>query len=400
MWESSTHQILYHRTPGRQTISVGIWIAHGSANDPEHLAGATHLVEHLTLRRCGGRDRLKLAQLLDRLGGEVDAWTATESMGLSVQTTLDALPEALGILRDAILYPSFSPEDVSLEAQVALAEYQLAQDDPADRVGEAILHAAWGDHPLARPIIGSPSSISALNPETLEEHHQKRLLRPDGLIIGVVGDLDISVIENGLKDLPPAKTLKRQVLAPPVWKGRSTSFSRSSVEQTHARLAFPAVPVDHPDALVFTVLSRILGGGNSSRLFQKLREESGLCYDIWSAPVFRSAAGLLEVGWACSAKNVERVQSLVLEEIEGLSTKLREEEVEIAQQGLQRSLQMEAETAQGRASLDIGEILDHGRRFDLQTRLRELREVDLDLLRKTAHEYLRVEIMASARCEA
>ncbi len=400
MWSESTHSLLFHRTPRKKTLSVGIWIAHGAAHDPEKIAGATHLVEHLTLRRCGGRDRLELARLLDRLGGEIDAWTAAESMGLSVQTTLDALPDAMAILRDALITPSFAPEDVDLEKQIALAEQRLAQDDPSDRVGEAILQAAWGKHPLARPIVGTPESISALSPEILEEHHRLRLLRPERIVIGVVGDLDAGTIEEGLDGIPLGNKLEGSTIQAPEWLAGSITIDGSSVDQSHVRLAFPAVELKHPDAILFAVLSRILGGGNSSRLFQKLREDEGLCYDIWTSPVLRSSAGLLEIGWAASPAMAERCRELVLAEVEALASSITQLEVETAVQGLRRSLLMDAETPQGRASLDIGEFMDRGRRFDLKRNLAEINAITREDLSRIASEYLRPELMASAICRA
>ena len=162
---------------GRRTVAAGVWITRGSAHDPDDIAGATHLVEHLTLRSCGGRDRRSLALAIDRLGGEVDAWTSSELMGVSVNTTVDALDEALDLLVDAILTPTFAPDDVALELRVTEAELELMADDPGERVEEALLRAAWGDHPLARPVIGTRESLARLTPAVLERHHEM-LVRP------------------------------------------------------------------------------------------------------------------------------------------------------------------------------------------------------------------------------
>ena len=110
--------LLLQTTPGRETVAAGVWITRGAAHDPQTIAGATHLVEHLTLRACGSHDRWALARLVDRLGGEVDAWTSTELMGVSVNTTADATGDALDLLGDAVLSPTFEPDDVELERRV------------------------------------------------------------------------------------------------------------------------------------------------------------------------------------------------------------------------------------------------------------------------------------------
>jgi hypothetical protein len=113
--------------------AAGVWITRGAAHDPKPIAGATHLVEHLTLRACGPHDRRSLALAVDRLGGEVDAWTGSELMGVSVNTTIDAIGEALDLLVDAVLSPTFEPDDVELERRVTRAELELIADDPAER---------------------------------------------------------------------------------------------------------------------------------------------------------------------------------------------------------------------------------------------------------------------------
>ncbi|MCD4750129.1 MAG: insulinase family protein [Thermoanaerobaculales bacterium] len=395
---ADSNAVLLHRWPGRRTVSVGVWIAHGASHDAEELAGITHLVEHLTLRRCGNRDRFSLAELVDRLGGDVDAWTSAEAMGLSVQTTIDALPEALSILRDAVLEPTFAQEDVELERQVALAELELMNDDPGERVGEAILRAAWGDHAYARPVIGSPDTIKGLTPEILRNHHQEKLLRPGGLLLAVVGDVSSADIEDLVSQLPLTAEVRRPPLQAPKWIGASIKLDRPATDQIHARLAFPAVPVGSSQAPIAAVLSRILGTGNSSRLFQRLREDEGLTYDIWTDLVLRSVGGLLEVGWACSPERFDDAQRLVGEELRRFAEDVSENEVEVALQGMTRALQIEAETAGGRASFDVAEVVERGRRFDLERTLAELRSVRVEKVRSMAREILRPEIMASAVC--
>jgi len=336
--------------------------------------------------------------MIDRLGGDIDAWTSAETMALSVQTTQDALPEALGILRDALLEPSFDPDDVALELQVARAEQQLNRDDPIEVVNEAILTAAWGDHPLSRPIIGTPSGLEALDPETLREHHKTRLILPERIIVGLVGDVEPSVLEEGLEGLPLGKELIRPHLRSPSWEGKTLDICRPSSEQAHIRLAFPGRPADDEDAVLISVLCRILGGGNSSRLFQRLREDRGICYDIWASPVFRSPAGLIEIGWACSPEHLSESRALVLEEIRKLAESLSDEETEVAIEGMRRSLVMEAETAAGRAGLDIAEVLDRGRRFELSGALQELKAVTRTRLIGAAEVFLDLSKMASATC--
>jgi predicted Zn-dependent peptidase len=383
--------------PGRNTVAAGVWVAHGSAHDPGPLAGVTHLVEHLTLRRCGGENRRAIAALMDRLGGDVDAWTGAEMMGVSLTTTTDAMADGLGLLTDAILEPSFDPEDVELERKVILAELELIRDDPSELVEEALLDAAWGDHPLARPVIGSAASVSSISAEALIEHH-RGLVLPGRLVVALSGDL------NGVDPAPflerlPLDGLPRPLGLPELrWLGEKRLITRRWADQVHTRIAFEAIPSGDSRLAALMVLNRLLGVGAASRLFQRLREEEGLTYDIWSGLALRRPGGLLEIGWACAPTVNHQVWELVLTEIEQLVRNIRQHEVENAREGLVRGLLMDSDLPAARCAMDVAEMMDRGRRFDLPTVRAELDSVTGDEVRSLARSILRPDRMAAALC--
>jgi len=374
-----------------------VWIVRGSAHDPHETAGATHLVEHLTLRSCGGRDRRELALDIDRLGGEVDAWTSSELMGININTTVDALDEALDLLMDAILAPTFAPEDVELELRVTGAELELMADDPAERVEEALLRAAWGDHPLARPVIGTRETLARLSPEVLQRHHAQ-LVRPGGMLAAVVGDVDAARIASRVSRLPLGSPPQPPALPSLRWQGSHLDLNREGTDQVHARLAFEALPVGDRRVVDLLVLNHILGDGAASRLFQRLREQEGLTYDVWSGPVLRHLGGLLEVGWACAPAAFPDALRLVREELGMLADNLRPDQVAAAKEGLLRGFEMDLESPGGRCALDVGEFLERGRRFDPERARTELAGVGIDDVRQMAREVLRLDRMASAVC--
>jgi len=383
--------------PGRKTVAAGVWITRGAAHDPEHLAGATHLVEHLTLRACGNHDRRSLALMVDRLGGEVDAWTSSELMSISVNTTIDALDDALDLLTDAVLSPTFAAGDVELELRVTKAELNLIADDPAERVEEALLKAAWGDHPLARPVIGSEKTLENLTPEILQHHHAS-IVQPGGMLAAVVGDTEPERVAARLERLPLQLAPRLPSLPPLNWLGAQLDLTREGTDQVHARLGFKGPAVGDPRLAALAVLSRTLGDGASSRLFQRLREDEGLTYDIWAGPVLRRLGGLLEVGWACAPPAFADAWRLVDEELRRVANDLGEDEVEVAKEGLLRGLEMDMESPGGICSHDVGEVLERGRRFDPATTRREYEKLTVEEVRELAAEIIRPEHMASAIC--
>lgn len=389
--------LLLQTAPGRETVAAGVWITRGAAHDPQPIAGATHLVEHLTLRACGAYDRRSLARVVDRLGGEVDAWTSSELMGISINTTADATGDALDLLVDAVLSPTFEPDDVELERRVTRAEIELVADDPAERVGEALLKAAWGEHPLARPVIGTMKTLDALTAEVLRDHHSV-LVRPGGMVAAVVGDVAPDEVASKLARLPLDQVPTSPELPPLSWRGAHLDLSREGTDQVHARLAFEALSVSDPRIPALVVLNRTLGDGASSRLFQRLREEEGLTYDIWAGPVMWRLGGFLEVGWACAPQAFADSWRLVLDELGRISHDLADEEVEVAKEGILRGLRMDMESPSARCSLDVGEVLERSRRYDPEVVCRELEAVTHDDVLRLAAEILQPDSCASAVC--
>ena len=375
------------RIPGRRAVSLAVWLAEGSATETPAEAGVTHLLEHLTLRRCGGRDRRALARDIDRLGGSVDAWTSRTAMGLEVTTTRDGIREAASLLADAVTRPTFEEGDIDLERRIALAEIALARDDPQDVADEALLEAAWGAHPLARPVIGTPETLAGVTAETLRRRHGA-LIRPGGVLVVAAGDVEAADLEPLASRLPLSRPPERRLPASPRWHGGRVVRTRPGGEQVHVRLAFPAPGLESPDRTVLAVLVRILGGGQSSRLFQRVREEDGLAYDIGAGVVAYRGAGLLEIAWGCDPSCLGAVHGAVHEEIRRLVAGVDGEEVEVAVEGLWRGMVLDAEDVTGRAALEGAWLIERGEPFSLERAGEELRAVTASSVRRLARRVL------------
>ena len=373
--------------PGRGTVSLAVWLVEGSATEAPGEAGITHLLEHLTLRRCGGRDRRALARAVDRLGGPVDAWTSRTAMGLEVTTTADGVREAAALLADALTEPTFETEDVELERRIALAEIALARDDAQDLADEAVLEAAWGDHPLARPVIGTAESLARLTPAALRRRHAA-LLRPGGVLVVAAGELGPEDLEPLTARLPLSRPPERRLPEPPAWRGGRAVRVRPGGEQVHVRIAYPAPGLESPDRATLAVLARILGGGQSSRLFQRVREAEGLAYDIAAGVVAYHGAGLLEVAWGCDPGNLDAVRRAVEEEAGRLAGTVEAEEVEVAVEGLRRGLAIDADDVAGRAALEGAWLLDRGEPFSPGRAAEELLAVTPDAVARLARHVL------------
>jgi predicted Zn-dependent peptidase len=231
----------------------------------------------------------------------------------------------------------------------------------------------------------------------LERHHLQ-LVSSGRLLVAVAGEVN-GVAELACLSRLDLETLPTRLELPALeWRAGRESVTRSWADQVHSRLAFEAIPTVDSRVSVLTVLNRVLGNGASSRLFQRLREDRGLTYDIWSGLVLRQPGGMLEIGWACTPGANHQVWRLVMDEIERLPADLGVAEVEVAREGLLRGLRMDSDLPAARCAMDVAEVLDRGRRFDLATVRAELEAVTVDDVRDLAAAILRPDRMAAALC--
>jgi predicted Zn-dependent peptidase len=218
------------------------------------------------------------------------------------------------------------------------------------------------------------------------------------MVAAVAGDVDSLEVADRLSALPLGRQPTVPELPPLSWSGGHVELSRAGTDQVHARLAFKALAVSDPRMSALAILNRTLGDGASSRLFQRLREEEGLTYDIWSTPVAWRLGGFLEIGWACAPEAFLDSWRLVIDELARIMRDLGEEEVEVAKEGILRGLRMDMESPAARCSLDVGEVLERERRFDPEVACRELEAVTRADVQRLAAEILRHDRRASAVC--
>jgi predicted Zn-dependent peptidase len=214
----------------------------------------------------------------------------------------------------------------------------------------------------------------------------------------VVGDVDAAEVAHQLSRLPLTEAPSPPPLPPLTWNGTRLAVQRESSDQVHVRLGFPALAAGDPSIAALTVLNRLLGGGASSRLFQRLREDAGLTYDIWSGLALRRQGGLLEVGWACSPDVFARTRQLVFEQLRRLPDSISEDEVEVAREAHLRALQMDAETPAGLCLLEVAELLERGQRFDHEQAMEQINAVTPGAVRDLADDILQLDRLAMATC--
>ena len=389
--------VFVHELPGAATAAVGAWMRTGSAHEGADLAGITHLLEHLLLRRCGDRTPEGIAQLTDSLGGAVDAFTTREVCAVTAHVPAERFDEALELVLDAVFRPRLLPEEIDLERQVVAAEFDLIQDSPGEVAAEKALAACWGDHPLARPVLGRREVVERLQASDLERYHEARFT-PANLLLVAVGPVDRDRV-SGMLNLGPVSRGRAEPPAPPKWSPGVIVEERDGLEQLYANLVLPGLRADDPEIFTLGVLHQLLGGGASSRLFRELRDRLGLVYDVGSSIYAAAIAGVLEVTFSAPARQTGACWDAVFGVLEEVAAgRIADGEVELARRALASGVVLGAEGSDALMEAHSGELLAHGRPFDGVSTRRRLDEVTPERVRTLAERIIRLDSVAGAVC--
>jgi predicted Zn-dependent peptidase len=389
-------RILSERVPGAQSATIGYWVAVGSRDEQPETYGSTHFLEHLLFKGTPTRTALDLAVAFDEVGGENNALTAKEHTCYYAKVRDVDLPMAVAVLGDMFTSSVLDPEEFESERGVILEELAAADDDPGDVVGERLFEAVFGDHPLGRPIGGSPASITAVGRGAVWEHYRANY-RPRDLVVTVAGAVDHDELVAGVQaalttagwDLAtPSAPVDRRHPAPPSrdHEGGRALVTRP-IEQTNIMLGLPGIDARDERRSTLAVLNSVLGGGMSSRLFQEIRERRGLAYSVYSFASSYSDGGLMGLYAGCSPAKAGQVAELMRAELvrmasDGITD--AEHARAVGQLGGASALALEDSDTRmsrlGRSELTLGEYVD------LDESLRRLAAVQRDDVRELAAE--------------
>jgi predicted Zn-dependent peptidase len=316
-------RIVTEAMPGVRSASVGVWVPVGSRDETPALAGTSHFLEHLLFKGTTTRSALDIASEMDAVGGEFNAFTEKEHT-CYYATVLDRdLGLAIDIVSDVVLDATITAQDVDVERGVVLEEIAMRDDDPADLVHDEFSMALFGDVPLGRAILGTEDSIHALTRRQIHGYYRRRYT-PDALVVSVAGNVEHDEVvrlvrrafdarlDASLGSRPPRPSTPSPV-APPA----STVVVRpDDTEQANVVLGCHGVSRHDPRRYALGVLSSALGGGMSSRLFQRVREERGLAYSVYSFSSGYADAGTFGVYAGCQPGKTDEVLSLIVAELD------------------------------------------------------------------------------------
>lgn len=372
--------------PHVRSVSIGIWLARGSRHEPDEHAGIAHFVEHMLFKGTVRRTAEGIAQEVDSIGGQLDAFTSKEYAGYYMKVLDEHLPVAVDLLADLVSHPTFDPGDIEKEQKVVLEEIKMVEDTPDDLVHELFAEGFWPNHPLGRPILGLPATVSAFDQAALRAYFASTYVAPN-LSVVAVGNFDHdalkALLESALADVPP--TGPPPYLVTPTVE-LHTLVRQKDLEQSHVCLGTAALPQSHPDRYASYALNTLLGGSMSSRLFQNVRERRGLAYSVSSGLSAYQDTGALSIYAGCANEAVAELIDVVVSELRQLRDEpVGETELRRAKDHLKGSLMLNLESTSSRMSHLARQEIYRDRTDTLDQMLAAIERVTIDDIQRLAH---------------
>ena len=314
-------RIIGERIPHFRSVSVGFWVGSGSQYETPDEAGLSHFLEHMVFKGTEKRTTRQIAEEMDKVGGQLNAFTSKECTCFYAKVVDEHLPLAMDVLSDLVTAPIFDPTELEKEKGVVIEEINMSADDPEDSVHELLMLANYGDQPVARPILGTEEKIAAYSPEDLRAYW-KKMYRPQSTVLALAGNYDwntvVALAEKLLDKWSPDAFESRACTTNPVPVTLLTK--EKDIEQIHICLGFPALPIGDERSYELSLFNSVFGGAMSSRLFQKIREERGAAYTVYSYPNAYTDSGMLSVYAGTNPDAAAEVYGLLLGEAKKLAS--------------------------------------------------------------------------------
>ena len=374
--------------PHVRSVSIGVWLTRGSRHEPLEHAGIAHFVEHMLFKGTTSRTAEDIAQQVDSIGGQLDAFTSKEYAGYYIKVLDEHLPLAVDVLADLVSNPVFAPDDIAREQKVVLEEIKMVEDTPDDLVHEIFAQSYWSGHPLGRPILGTPESVSALDQPTLQRYFRDTYVASNFVVVAV-GNLDHdavkALIEDKLAATPPSG--HSPVDSVPIVQP-SIEVRQKDLEQSHVCFGTVALPQNHPDRYAAYALNTVLGGSMSSRLFQNVRERRGLAYAVFSSLSAYQDVGALSIYAGCGNEAVGELVDVVVAEIRHLRrTAVPADELRRAKDHLKGSLMLNLESTSSRMSHHARQEIYRDRADTLDEMLASIERVSVEEVQRLAAQF-------------
>lgn len=331
------------------SATIGCWVKSGSIYERENESGISHFIEHMMFKGTKKRTATDIAYEMDAIGGQINAFTAKECTCYYVKTINDYIDEATDILCDIVCNSVFDTSEMEKEKGVVIEEIGMVEDTPEDLVHDLLAQSFYKDYPLARPILGTKESVTAISRDMIQDYLSRHYVS-EGIVVSIVGKFDKDhVLELLNKSLSCIEGKKAESLKTEFEPQKNNIFRKKDTEQTHICLALPGFRMEDDKTYPLIALSNLFGGGMSSRLFQNIREKKGLVYSVYSYASSYSHVGMFGIYAGTNDAQAKQVIELIFKEIEDIKkNSIKEDEFARAKQQMKASYIMGLESTSNR----------------------------------------------------
>jgi predicted Zn-dependent peptidase len=378
-------RLITETMPHVRSVTMGVWLTRGSRHESDERGGIAHFVEHMLFKGTDTRSAEDIAQAIDSIGGQLDAFTAKEYASYYIKVLDEHVPLAVDLLADIVRRPAFAADEIEREKKVILEEIKMVEDTPDDLVHELFTQHFWEGHPLARPILGNPETVEALTRDTLLDYFHRAYVAPN-MIIAAAGNLDHGNLRGLVLKAFDGLTVSGDMRNGPAPRVSPQVITRvKELEQSHLCLGTNSYPQSHDDRYVSYILNTVLGGSMSSRLFQNIREKRGLAYSVFSGLSAYRDAGNITIYAGCANEAVGEVIDLCVEEMKAIKrTPVPDSELRRAKDHLKGSLMLSLENTSSRMSHLARQEIYFDRHFGLDETLAGVEAVSTADLQRVA----------------
>lgn len=387
-------RIFTHKRDDLRSATVGVWVMSGSRNETADISGISHFIEHMVFKGSAKRTGFEIAEGMDEIGAHVNAYTTKEYTFFYTKALDYQIIKAADILFDMIRHPRLDEKDIETEKGVVLEEINMCEDDPADVVYEVNENSLFKGTTLSMKILGERETVSAFTKENIKAY-MKNNYCADKTVIGISGNFDedemLQKVREYFSDMP-----EKSVADPlyPVPFNQDIALKTMQTEQTHLMMCFDGVGIEHEDLYPLQVCMFILGTGTSSMLYQRIREDLGLCYSVDSWLGRYRGGGYIAVSVSLSPDSEEKAIKEVTDIVGSFSKKVTQRQVTIAKEKLISSLIMAREQPQSKLSSMGYNLLMLGHFIEDDDIINSIRSITLEDVVKVSEKYLCLDKMA------
>ena len=392
--------VLTEHMPGLRSVTAGIWVRRGSRHESPELNGICHFIEHAVFKGTQLRSARDIAVETDRLGGNLDAYTTHEMTGFTTKVADTAIAQAIDLLADLISHPRFEQEDLEREQMVILEEMKMVEDTPDELLGELFNAAYFPNQPLGRPIEGTRETVPTFDHKTTVGFHAREFSY-NNLVVAAAGNVNharlLELVGAAFDGCESGAAVRPQAVEPGKPRPAAPILieHKNELEQAHLVLATPWPHALSNDRYAGSLLASVIGGGTSSRLWQKIREERGLAYSVGAAGSAFSDVGVFNIYAGTSPEYLDQVLELSLAELrETVRNAVTEEELRIAKDQAISSILLGLESSSARAGTLARQEIIHGRRISPDEVIEKIRNTTVDELQEVARTYFKSETLA------